>query len=998
MEGLLQQNFFNTSKKFIFIMKQSSCFLTGRFGMKRLIHVFFLFIVLPVYSQDYNLGLPFIRYYSSLEYNGGIQNWSIDQNNVGLIYVANNYGVLEYDGASWKRYSPTYGTKVRHVAIDNDGKVYMACQGDFGYLFPGPAGSLQYTSLADSLPEQHRNFDETWRVFIDGERIVFCTFSKIFIYNKKGPIEIVEPEFQPESFFHANHRIYVNLEGKGLSWLEGNRLRPVPGGQALKDFIITGIISLSNAELWISTLHHGIFIYDGSDLRKWLDTSHPLNHSAINCAIRLKNGSFAVGAQNDGLFIVSSRGETLLHLNKSRGLSNRTVLSLFEDSQHNLWLGHNNGITYVELGIPFTYINEQVGLPGTGYTGFLDGNRLYLGTNNGLFFKKVSKGGSLDYEFVRNSEGQAYSVVKLNGRMFLGSHQGAFEIKHDEAVRLSDVQGAWTFLRLKENPDYVVEGTYRGLVLHREIGGRMVFQSRIAGFEESSRVMEQDDNGDIWMTHGYKGVYRLSLNKTFDSVSSVKYYGIESGLPSIQQINVFRIRDQLVFTTQNQVYRFDQKSSRFVVDDFYKDFFGSDPVICLAEDPYQNIYFMTLNEIGALVKQQGGGYVKNTDIFNKIKGMLNDDLQNVSALGANQVLYGAKEGFILYQAQTSDVADHPYHTLIREVRLTGDYNDILFGGYYLENDKIVYNQSQSFVQTLPFRKNSVLIGFSAPYIDGLQKTQYQYWLENSEKTWSEWTGKTEKEYTNLKEGIYVFHVRAKNIYGKISETASYAFIISPPWYRTNWTYFAGAFLIVGSLFSSFYFFDKKHKHEKRVMSIQQKKELHRKDVEIKSITKESAEEIQRLKNENLKAEIESKNKELAASTIHLINKNGFIANMKNNLTAISKRSKNPEVQSELKRIIANIDRNISQDDDWEHFSIHFDQVHGDFINRLKKAFPQLTPQDMKLSAYLRMNLTTKEMAHLLNISVRGVEISRYRLRKKLELDRSVNLQDFILKF
>jgi len=86
------------------------------------------------------------------------------------------------------------------------------------------------------------------------------------------------------------------------------------------------------------------------------------------------------------------------------------------------------------------------------------------------------------------------------------------------------------------------------------------------------------------------------------------------------------------------------------------------------------------------------------------------------------------------------------------------------------------------------------------------------------------------------------------------------------------------------------------------------------------------------------------------------------------------------------------------EDDWEKFSYHFDQVHSNFIKRLKQGYPNLTPKDQKLCAYLRMNLTSKEIAPLLNISVRGVEISRYRLRKKLSLNKEENLSEFMMSY
>ncbi|UII23858.1 ligand-binding sensor domain-containing protein [Fulvivirga ligni] len=956
------------------------------------------FISKSIIAQNYNLGLPFIRYYSTKEYNGGIQNWSITQNKYGLIYVANNFGVLEYDGSKWEMYATKTGTKARHLAINDKGKIYVAGQGDFGYLYPKTNGILSYTSLADSLPKEYRNFDETWKVFIDDNRVIFGTFSQIFIYNQDGKIDIIDPQYPPENFFFVNHQLYIDQLETGLSYIDNNQIVPIAHAEKLKGMKVSGVIPLSGNNLWIATENNGVFVYDNHTVTPWEGSMDEFHDASIKCAIRLRNGNFAIGTQNNGLYLMSPQGQLILHLNKGQGLNNRTVLCLYEDLQNNLWLGHNNGISYIELGMPLTYIDEQVGVPGSGYAGFLDGNDLYLGTNNGLFHKKITTQATAEYNFVPNTDGQVYSIEKVKNHLLLGHHQGAFEIKDSKATSISTALGSWTFLPLKNHPDYVIGGNYKGLNLYKEVNGKLEFQNKIEGFNESSRVMEQADNGDIWMTHGYKGVYRITLSDALDKVEKVKFYGEDSGLPSNLLINVFNINNRLVFTTTDQIYRYDEKTDRFIIDDTFKDYFDNEIVTALAEDPYQNIYFLSPDEIGILKNEPTGGFTVKDDIFNKLKNMLNDDLQNISILSANQALYGAKEGFILYDASGQDMANYNYRTLIREVKITTDDERTLFKGFNVENGDIIDHQPKSEVPEIDYANNSIQFTYSAAYVDGLERTEYKYWLENSEKNWSTWTQKTEKEYTNLHEGTYTFHVKARNIYGKESEITTYKFVVLPPWYRTSLAYIIYTLLIIAVLFVSFYLFDKKHKKEKRAMSLNQEKEINRKNTEIKNIARESADEIERLKNENLTKEIESKNKELATSTMHLINKNGFIANIKNNLSGISKRSKNQEVKKELRKIITNIDKNISQDDDWEHFSFHFDQVHGDFTNRLKIEYPNLSPQEMKLSAYLRMNLSTKEVAHLLNISVRGVEICRYRLRKKLELERSTNLQEFILKF
>jgi DNA-binding CsgD family transcriptional regulator len=398
-------------------------------------------------------------------------------------------------------------------------------------------------------------------------------------------------------------------------------------------------------------------------------------------------------------------------------------------------------------------------------------------------------------------------------------------------------------------------------------------------------------------------------------------------------------------------------------------------------------------ETGVLEKSTNGKYQKHTAVFNQLKNVLNDDLQNIITLDANKVLFAAKEGFIQFNNTIQKLQDIEYDVIFTKIGISNAKDSIITYGRQIKDGEVSFKQLDNQIE-IPFQENSIRIEYSAPYMNGNFKNEYQYWLKNSEQNYSEWSTRTAKEYTNLKEGNYIFHVRAKNIHGQLSNVATFEFTILPPWYRTNWAYSLYIFLALIASIIIFFLFELRYKKKTEIITEEKEKEITRIDSELKT----SEQKLEHLKNEKLKSEIKLKNKELATSTMHLINKNSFISSIKSNLNSISKRSKNQEVKHEISRVIHNIEKNISADEDWEHFSIHFDQVHGDFIKRWKNDYPDLSPQEMKLSAYLRMNLSTKEIAHLLNISVRGVEIARYRLRKKLELERSDNLQEFILKY
>lgn len=948
------------------------------------------------FSQSPIAGLPFIRNFSPLDYGAGIQNSDIAQDARGIIYIANNFGLLEFDGTHWETYQANNGSKMRSVALHPSGRMYVGCQGEFGYFFPDQAGRYRYTSLADSLPAQFRNFDETWNVFLDHDRVYFCTFSNIFLYER-GTFTIVQPSNPLELSFFVNRELLVDERNRGLCILRNNTLELMPGGEFFKDIRISSILPLYDNRYLIATFSAGIFEYSRSSIKPWNPSGQQgFQHAIINCMVRLRNGNYAVGTQNDGLLIVSEQGTLLRQFTSGKGLNNRTVLSILEDDLHHVWVGLNNGLAYVELGSPFTFINEQSGLPGTGYAAYLDNTILYLGTNTGLYSKNI-RNPAARFELVEGSQGQVYHVGRYDADILMGHHRGAFRIAEGKASMLSREPGSWVFQVARQDPSVLIGGLYGGLQRFRKQQGHWVFDKKLTGFQESSRVMQQDADGNLWITHGYKGVFRIP--DFLQGIERVDYYGKEKGFPSNTLINVFSIRNELVFTSAAGIFRYDSHTDQFTRDPFFTPLLGeSAQVWSMQEDALGKIYVLGRDQMGVLRRNAAGEFVAEPNVFRPIRRFLNDDLESMIVLSNNEVIFGAREGFIHVDPNFISSRGSGFKTLIRRFSTTATGDSVLFYGNHVHDSLVMESQAATAIPTLPYLANAVSFTYAATSFESDEQLQHQYYLERFEPRWSEWTTSTQKEYTNLREGEYVFHVRSRNGYGDISQEATYRFVILPPWYRTVWAYVSYTLLTMTMLYGGFTVVDRRFKREKRLLQLKQRKELIRKDNEMETLAQRNQQEITRLTNEKLESELRHKNKELATSTILILNKNEFISHLKDTLKGVSRKSSQEEVTRELTRVVTDIEGNLSSDADWEHFQVHFDNVHGDFSRRLRATYPNLSPQEMKLSAYLRMNLSTKEIANLLNISVRGVEISRYRLRKKLQLDRSLNLQEFILKF
>jgi DNA-binding CsgD family transcriptional regulator len=941
---------------------------------------------LSVRSQGF-AGLPLVRNHTSLEYKAGLQNFNIRQGRDGLIYVGNNYGLLEYDGETWRTYGVSSGTKVRSIAADSKGRVYAGSQGDFGFFEPDSIGRMVYTSLAARLDEKDRNFDETWNIYLDNDQVYFCTFSRIFIYiNDK--LVVFDPSSELDNSYLINGKLLVNRRGQGLSTYENNQLIPIKGGEFSGALRLSSIHPLRQGGLIISTFQNGIFRFEKEIAEPWnKEWQDYYAEAGINCMIRLADGRFAAGTQNEGLLLIDETGALLQHLNRGQGLENRTILSLFEDIEHNLWVGQNNVIARIQVSSPFTLIREQNGLPGTGYTAWSDGKRLFLGTNTGLYLRESE---NPDFQLVPGTEGQVYNLVEMDGSLLLSHHRGARLINNVAADPVSDTEGSWTFLKLSEQ--IMIEGTYSGLQLFEKENNQWKLRGPLEGFRESARVMALDQDGTLWVTHGYKGAFRILMSEDLKKIARVDFYGDQKGFPTNRLINVYAAGRRLIFTSEAGTFRYDKTADRFVPDELFTKLLG--PGIQLwniKEDFSGNIYYIGRGLFGMLKRNTLGEFEVNDRGFNLIRKYLNDDLLNLSIINSGEILFTAKEGFVHYNSRIPIEQSAGFQSLIRGITVSGDQDRVLHYG----NGSL---QSASLIK-LDFSENNIRFNFAATtYRGDAGDISYQYKMQGFNEDWSEWTSQPSKEYTNLRERSYTFIVRAKNINGEISPETTFSFEIMAPWYRSAGAYLL-YFIIAGTiLFTGYKILNRKYRYERKLMAVRQKRELNRSQFRFKELSIESESRINELKNEKLESEIGHMKTELATATMHLLNKNEVMASIKGQLNVLTSRTEAGDVKQEIQQINRQIETNLTHDNDWEHFRFHFDRVHGDFINRMMKSCPGLTPQEIKLCSYLRLNLATKEIASLMNISVRGVEISRYRLRKKLGLPRSANLQEHILLF
>ncbi|HET7896642.1 MAG TPA: triple tyrosine motif-containing protein, partial [Flavisolibacter sp.] len=579
---------------------------------------------------------------------------------------------------------------------------------------------------------------------------------------------------------------------------------------------------------------------------------------------------------------------------------------------------------------------------------------------------------------VAGSEGQVWSLSTVNNQVLMGHHEGAFLVENNRANLLDNSTGFWTFLPASNvlPSSLMVAGNYLGLRFYDFANGRFQKAGMQAQFESARFVVAENDHV-FWVAHPYKGLFRVQLNA--GNTVSITLYDRNKGLCSVNNNYVFRVKNRIVAATEKGIYEYNSLKDVFEVSTLFKDVSIGSSIRYLKEDQSGNIWF---------VHQKGLGVVDFSETrprliyFPELNNKLVNGFENIYPLNEHNIFIGSEKGFYHVDFENYKRNTHALQTQLRIARAIGKKDTLLFGGY-----------GTPLKTEVSYKANSLHFEYSAILYGQQPNIEYSYCLKGFDHNWSAWAGKTEKDYTNLPAGDYIFQVKARTNLGNESAVYSYAFTILPPWYQTPLAYFvyALAFLLL-----IFYL----HRQQKKKFLKQQQKfeEQQRQLQYLHQLELEKNEkEIVKLRNEKLEAELAHKNTELASSAMHLVQKGELLSKIKDELVKLNKDSHEQQSPNEVKKIIKILGTEEKMDEDWEQFAQHFDKVHSDFLLNLKKKFPNLTPNESKLCAYLRMNLSTKEIAQLMNISVRGVEISRYRLRKKLELPTAVNLFDFLIK-
>ncbi len=907
----------------------------------------------------------YLKNYTKQEYQAANQNWSVTQDGNGYMYFANNIGLLEFDGITWTLYPAPEGAIIRAVAVDGNNRVFTAGYRELGYWERNELGRLNYHSLKQEIEQYFTTNEEFWNVIVLGDQVYFQSFSKVYIYDYQK-FERVAPEGFINSISNGGDRIFVNIMNKGIYQITGNQLTPFLIDDFFRNKEIRFILSLSTSQKLVGTAS-GLLLFDGQKLSPWQpNQTEYFQKNIINRGCLASDGRIIIGTILDGISIFDRNGNLLQRFNKENGLQNNTVLDVMADTNLNIWISLDKGIDFISFKPDPSYsIIERKEL-GAVYTAAVYHDKIYLGTNQGLYFRPFNSA-SEPFNLVPQTQGQVWDCKVIDDRLFINHNKGTYEIAGDRISQISSISGGFSIIENPLKPNSLVQSTYSNLIFYRKENEQWKINKVIYEFNDLIRYVEVDHFGNYWASHLYRGIFRLKFDQN-DSLIYNQYFG-EKVFGKDHNIHAFKVENRIVFTTGEKLYTFDDLKDTIAdymeMNEKLGDYRKATRIVAGPENRY---WFISSDACGLFsIQNSEVRKIKEfpTSLFNN---QLITGYENIVPVSSGKAILCLENGYALLNADTISPASQISGKRPELRRITISAMNDQFTDLPLTGKEII----------LRYNRNNLQLRFSFPFFSS-DDIKYQSFIEGLDQQWSEPLDKPIFSFKRIPVGHYQIKVKALNSWGESSQEYTIGLDILPPWYRSVLAIVLYFLIILGGLLLF------------RRNIIQRTRHKESRDRE------EKERELIQLRNDKLQAELSFKSSELASSTMAIIKKNEFLMEMKEMLQNQKEQLGTRYPDKYYERLVQKIEDSMSSQDDWKVFEANFERAHEQFMKTLTDSYKELTPSDLRLCAFLRMNLSSKEIAPLLGISVRGVENHRYRLRKKLNLDADSNLTDFIIR-
>lgn len=925
--------------------------------------------------------IPQVINYSVGNYKAGNQNWAVAQASNGFMYFGNNRGLLQFDGIRWSLYKLPNSIVVRSVYIAQDGRIYVGSFEEFGYFEKDERNQLVYHSLKELVKGYQFRNDDIWSINEHQGNIYFQSFTSFFVYNGKEVQKGVS-ERPPLYFFSLNGKLYAQFIEGGFNRLGEEGFEELIAREQIGGDDIVSVLPFDD-KLLLLTATSGLYLYSDGQVEPWqIPASELLKAGIANRATMMKDSSYVVGTISDGLVAFSKQGETLWHINRENHLLNNTILGLYTDEADNLWVAMDNGIAHIQVSSSLYFYEPMEAQIGMVHDMAINKDGIYLASNQGVYFLSNMHE---QPRLVPGSKEQTWYITEAGNQLIAGHNKGTLLVENLQAKRIAGPSSGGTALRkcMLHGKEVMLQVSYNAIsIFTRDASGHWVFSHNVSGFDNLIKSFEVDPAGNIWASHMYKGIYRIMLDESLERVKETEYIGKLDPANQEGMINVMKLRGRIVLTDGKKFYTYEDLSRRIVPYEILnKDFpemSDTYRIVSLNNDLY---WFIRNTEYVQLGYEAGKFVTKVRIPFTLFDNPTIEDRGNIY-IGPDGASYFCLNGGIARYNQKQIAPDTTQVPLsLSSVRVYNRHDNM----YQQLPCKEV---AASAAEALSYLYNNITFEFSYPDYSG-RHSRILYKLEGFDNEWTEGSADFTKSYSNLPYGDFKMHAMIDDGSGNEMSTLTYAFTVGRPFYRSLFAfivYFVLVIFVLVTLVKTYITWEvaRENKAAEEQQRLQQEQ------------LKAQEQLIIQLENEKLENELTYKSKELASATLSVISHNEFLEGMKKEIQ--TQQLSGSYSKRFFEKLVRMIDDSLADEDEWVVFQTNFDRIHENFFVKLKSRYPDLTSGDLRMCALLRLNMPTKDMARMQNLSVRGIEAARYRLRKKLNLPEGQSLVDFMIGF
>ena len=760
----------------------------------------------PLGIFDPEAGRPIFRDFRPTEYLGHPQVFDVLQAQNGFIYIGNQEGIIEFDGARWT-HCPMPSSHVYELDQTTDGRIWAGGNEEIGFFSPVATGQLGYHSIIGKLPAAALPWGRTVQVRAMRNEVYF-TSSRGILRIRGDAIEFwpVKPGERP-TVHPVGRQILINIMGQGMFTLEKSALKPFSNAAPWNVSGRVASTPLHDGRVAFFVSFDGAYLFDpasGQTERLNNLLSEIAGKSRINAALTLSDGTIAVGTTGQGLMLATADLKKVRHFDRTAGLADNSIISLASDNEGGLWLGYNSGAARMSLTGNVTVFDATNGpTPGTIDIWGRHNGRLYVGTYDGLYRLEPPAQPGYGARFVKlNGRVQnIFGIESHEGQLLVIGGTGLYRIKPDGSEEL--------LLPTPSNNTYVVIPSHRVpgrsylgggnglLVVEHNASGWHIVHERLELGDVHTAVLE--DDGTLWLATYSRGYWRVPDVETVTDWSQVSFeHYIEGhGLPEkIVWTTVSPGHDGTVFFSDKGARRFDKATRTFQIEDRYTVPGETAPLLSPSIVSGSETWGSAFRDSTLIASSPLGRFTRGADGHNFWKPASQDAQQEIG-FGGSAVMW-------LDHGERSDVLwSRGYNNTVR-IDLSAPEAIVaswpaVIRSLTAEGRRLDLPASPDVIAHLTYSRDPIIFDLAAPHHGALAGLRYQTRLVGFSDNWSAPSEIPRATYTNLEGGPFIFEARATDATGAVSSVASLKFAVAPPWQRSRPAYAAYLVLLVGAV-------------------------------------------------------------------------------------------------------------------------------------------------------------------------------------------------------